>query len=200
MTRWTEEQLEQAQKRLARRPTGRVERPTIDSTGKVDASVRSNPMDTLPERFWRKVQKFDHGCWVWTASDNGFGYGLFKVGRNMRRVHKLVYEAIHGPVPSGLELDHLCRNRRCCNPAHLEAVTKSVNQKRGLAGLASSRRAAAITHCPSGHEYNEANSYYVKTNRGGRGRKCKQCNRERASRNKKLKKQQREVKIQQQAD
>lgn len=118
-------------------------------------------------------------CWEWTGHRNADGYGRTNVrnGDGTHRkvlVHRATYEALHGPIPPGLTIDHLCRNRACCNPAHLEAVTHRVNIMRGQ-GVAA--RNAAKTHCPHGHEYDEANT----SHRGGQ-RVCRTCNRDRVRR------------------
>ncbi len=75
----------------------------------------------------------DTGCWVWARAVNHYGYGVIRCPERGRTVpaHKWVYEMLHGPVPPGKELDHLCRNRACCNPAHLEPVIHAVNMQRG---------------------------------------------------------------------
>lgn len=85
----------------------------------------------LPERFWAKVRVDDAGCWSWQGCDNGVGYGQIRWHNKQRYAHRIAYEHLIGSVPPGLDLDHLCRNRGCCNPAHLEPVTRSVNLRRG---------------------------------------------------------------------
>ena len=96
----------------------------------------------LADRFWSKVQKQESGCWIWTGTrtrDGGYGQirlpGLYAplIGP-MRLAHRVAYELLVGPIPAGLVLDHLCRNRRCVNPAHLEPVTQRVNIQRGETG------------------------------------------------------------------
>jgi len=72
-------------------------------------------------------------CWVWTGVLSA-GYGQIWDKGRMRLVHRLMYELMVGPIPDGLVIDHLCRNPRCCNPAHIEPVTQKVNVKRGLHG------------------------------------------------------------------
>lgn len=88
----------------------------------------------------------DNGCWQWTGPVDQNGYGKF--GRNV--AHRRAYEELVGPVPEGLELDHLCHNRGCINPAHLEPVTRAENIRR--AGPATK------THCVRGHEFTTENT------------------------------------------
>lgn len=96
---------------------------------------------SLADRFWEKVEKTET-CWNWTASLNGNGYGQFALETwplVLRGAHRIAYLLVVGPIPEGLDLDHLCRNRRCVNPAHLEPVTRQVNLRRGT----NARRRAA---------------------------------------------------------
>jgi hypothetical protein len=107
------------------------------------------------------------GCWLWTGTKTGDGYGSVGFEAVTWRVHRLVYVNLVGPIPEGLQLDHLCRVRHCCNPEHLEAVTGQENQRRGLRNQKSS-----LTHCPQGHEYSPANTY-VAPRTGARA--CRTC-------------------------
>lgn len=73
-------------------------------------------------------------CWWWTGNLDGKGYGRVTIDKEQKRAHRWVWEHLVGPIPDGLEMDHLCRNILCVNPDHLEPVTKSENQVRGKAG------------------------------------------------------------------
>jgi hypothetical protein len=110
----------------------------------------------LPKRIkiWRQLSETNEkGCWLWTGAicrKTGYGHAGFK--GKVYTVHSLVFEHYHGTVPLGLELDHLCRIRRCWNPDHLEPVTHKVNCDRGL------HYWADRTHCERGHEYTSENT------------------------------------------
>lgn len=127
-------------------------------------------MCNVEERFWQKVDKGgDNGCWNWTGAITSSGYGNFAINRVATVAHRLSYKWIIGEVDGGLDLDHLCRNRRCVNPAHLEPVSRSINLLRGDTIPAEH---AKKTHCPQGHEYTQENTYvYAKTN----SRYCRIC-------------------------
>ena len=72
-----------------------------------------------------------NGCHIWIGAGAGKGYGVVCVKRVMKLAHRVAYERKHGPIPAGLEVDHLCRQRNCCNSDHLEAVTGTENRRRG---------------------------------------------------------------------
>jgi hypothetical protein len=132
---------------------------------------------TAEQRFWSKVRRGDV-CWNWTGAIGSGGYGNFYAGggRTERRTmgaHHYAYELLVGPVPEGKCLDHLCRNRRCVNPDHLEVVTRGENVLRGDGDLA---RAARASHCKHGHEFTPENTHI-----NAKGwRCCRTCWRRRA--------------------
>ena len=142
--------------------------PTI-----ITARFPSRPNRTVEERFWEKVEVSDEGCWNWLAH-TADGYGVFWEHKRLVKAHRFSYELHVGPIPNGLELDHLCRNRACVNPDHLEPVTHSVNVLRGIAPL----HRLSKTHCPHGHPYSGDNLYISPSNR----RYCRTCTRERMRR------------------
>jgi hypothetical protein len=115
----------------------------------------------LPPRFWAKVAIGD--CWEWTGAKSN-GYGVAWVDGHLQRPHRVVYEGLVAPVPAGMDLDHLCRNRSCVNPDHLEVVTRRENVRRG------SRHAQPKQACPQGHPYDDTNTYLY----DGR-RYCRAC-------------------------
>jgi hypothetical protein len=130
------------------------------------------------ERVWEKVEKSDHGCWIWLAAKTPLGYGV--IGRQDRRAnilaHRATYELVHGPIPVGLEIDHICRNPSCVNPSDLEPVTHAENMRRGKwLNQASSKK----THCPQGHPYSGDNLYFhINKSHPNGARHCRTCRRE----------------------
>lgn len=142
-------------------------------------------MRRLPEeRFWERVDKDgpvpEHRpklgrCWLWTGAPTARGgYGLIGAGgtRNQVRAHRFSYELLVGPIPAGLEIDHLCRVHLCVRPTHLEAVTHAENVRRGRMPDISRIRALSRTHCRHGHPFDEANT--GRNKRDG-SRYCRTC-------------------------
>lgn len=126
------------------------------------------------DRFWSKVSISESGCWEWTARRDSDGYGAIRAFRRglYFKAHRLAYQMVVGPIPAGLVIDHLCRNRGCVNPAHMEVVTIRENTLRGASNSAQNARK---TMCRNGHPFDERNTY-VGTNRGRPVRSCRQCN------------------------
>lgn len=115
------------------------------------------------------------GCWLWTGGRTSTGYGSMRVYGKPMKSHRFVFERLRGPVPEGLDLDHLCRVPLCVNPDHLEPVTRSTNTRRGVLAEVNRARRAVVQECPQGHPYDEENTY-----RSPRGdRQCRACRRER---------------------
>ena len=133
---------------------------------------------TLEERFWRKVDK--NGpipercpelgpCWVWIAALDKHGYGAFgPSGKRVVRAHRFAYALLVKPVPDELDLDHLCRNHACVNPAHLEPVPHRENCLRGTSPAAHHARKKT---CPEGHDYD----IIVVRENGRTTRRCSIC-------------------------
>jgi HNH endonuclease len=125
---------------------------------------------SVDERF-NSYTFYTGDCIVWTGATTSNGYGQFSLNtKKMIPAHRYTYERLHGPVTQGLELDHLCRNRACVNPGHLEMVTHKINTLRGYGPAGINARK---THCPKGHLYAGRN---IRT--GGNGRECRICHNE----------------------
>lgn len=127
---------------------------------------------SIEDRFWAKVEP-NGVCWEWAASRKPNGYGQFGMPgrRSPQLAHRVAYELLVGPIPEGLCLDHLCRNRGCVNVDHLEPVTQGENTRRGFGGWRRSQNQRAQTHCKHGHEFAPEN-----TRRDHDGhRECRAC-------------------------
>lgn len=134
--------------------------------------MRERPKRQTIDRFLGKVwiRKVDE-CWPWLAGISNDGYGKFFINGKQTGAHRAAYELWVGTIPEGLELDHLCRNRSCVNPNHLEPVTKRENTRRGFSPWVENARK---THCPKGHEYNQRNTYSL-PHKIDANRYCRMC-------------------------
>ena len=132
---------------------------------------------------FKRKSRLDHktGCWVWCGAKGPRGYGHFSFKGRQWRALRLAVIFDGREIPVGMEVDHICRNHSCVNPAHLEIVTHTVNVRRGLAGEVNGGRNRAKTHCPYGHPYEGENLIITKRKNGRQQRKCRECAR-RASR------------------
>jgi hypothetical protein len=128
-----------------------------------------SPRPAVPpeERFLPRVDQMGEGCWLWTGDLDGRGYGSFFDGERTRKAYRWGYEFFMGPIPEGMELDHLCRVPACVNPDHLEPVTHAENMRRSAP--------ATSAYCVHGHEFTPENTHV--NAKGHRG--CRACWRER---------------------
>jgi hypothetical protein len=141
-----------------------------NTVGKGGRRIRS-----LSQRIQAKYFVDPSGCWTWTGAKGATGYGVVTVNADVGAIvaHRAVYLLHRGPIPPGRELDHLCRNRSCVNPEHLEPVTHAENGRRGLKG----DLRPPVYECPAGHDY------AITGIMNGQGyRICRECKAERQRR------------------
>lgn len=128
--------------------------------------------EPVEPRIWTHVEPTGF-CWEWTGRVETTGYGKFSYRGAQVLAHRFVYELLVGPIPSGMQIDHLCHNRACVNPDHLEPVSARINQLRSMSPSGQNVRK---THCPKGHPYDEENTYVTPNG----GRQCRACRHARA--------------------
>ncbi len=133
-------------------------------------------MASIEERFWPKVQKTE-SCWLWTGGLSDTGYGSISMNGKIDNAHRVAWKLMRGPIPAGMQLDHLCRVRHCVNPDHLEIVTRRTNILRGLGQSAIYARRET---CGKGHPLKDPNLYHTKSRPNTRI--CKVCFLERRAR------------------
>lgn len=147
---------------------------------------RALELEAMATRFWAKVDLLtENGCYQWLAGANRGGYGVFLQRKPRRRgdtqlAHRVAWMLVYGAFPPGESIDHLCRNRRCENPSHMEPVSLAENARRAQkeSTLGRKKWAAARTHCKNGHPYNEDNLYHRIDPNGRSIRKCRVCHRQ----------------------
>lgn len=110
---------------------------------------------TIEERLWTRFRgDAETGCWNWAGAVSAGSYGSIYYQGRMQKAHRVAWMLWRGQIPNGMDLDHLCRNRLCINPAHLEPVTRSENLRRSPLMDRNSKR----THCKRGHEFTPENT------------------------------------------
>lgn len=151
----------------------------VDTAKRSDAGKpRPNRRTPVMQRILAKAEQGENGCWNFTGYLQPKGYGTIQIGRKNTTAHRAMYEAIYGELPDDLVVDHLCRNRACVNPMHLEPVSIRENNLRSPISKATVN--GQKTHCPRGHEYTPENTRLQKSRTGGVKplRSCKECRRE----------------------
>lgn len=126
---------------------------------------------SIVKRFTTKILP-NTSCWEWDGAILKNGYGQLKGVKKVEYAHRIAYALFYGPVPDGLVIDHLCRNRGCVNPLHLEAVS---NKENLLRGIGFSAKNAKKTHCPKGHELSGNNLLTCPSILKKGNRQCKAC-------------------------
>lgn len=139
--------------------------------------LNSNILIKDIERLANKFTISQNGCWEWIAYIDNNGYGRISINSKSRLAHRVMYMITNKKLNKSLEIDHLCKNRKCINPKHLEEVEAIENTKRGDAWLYNINK----THCRKGHQYDKDNTYIYSDGR----RACRKCDRLRPSRYKK---------------
>jgi hypothetical protein len=122
------------------------------------------------DKFAENVALDDDGCWIWLGPTVHNGYGRICVNSKPSMAHRWAYEHFVGPIPQGLQIDHLCRVRACCNPDHLEPVTPLENTRRGQGN-------GSKTHCNYGHPFDDSNTVWIKDGARKPCRACRECRR-----------------------
>lgn len=128
----------------------------------------------IPRKIWLRVDsRIETGCWLWTGYVRRDGYGVINRGGRIERVHRLMYATFIAPLDPDLVIDHRCRVRRCCNPAHLDQVTDRVNVVERASATSIAVQRLKQTHCVNGHEFTPENTF-TRPQRPGT-RECRAC-------------------------
>lgn len=130
---------------------------------------------TIPTRIQDKISQvlgpLDTPCWLWTGARQSRGYGCVLWEGRVQLVHRVLYTLVKGAIPPGFHADHLCQDKACVNPEHLEAVQPQENQARSDGSWLGGERNRTKTHCPHGHAYTGTNLYV----RPNGNRDCRAC-------------------------
>lgn len=126
-------------------------------------------IQNLPANMQNKVLHTEAGCWEWVGARSSSGYGTVWIGGVNYLPHRIAYELLVGPIPEGMQMDHLCRNKFCCNPSHVEPVTAKENMAR--------RPDVRKSHCKHGHELTVENLIVKRRGSGRVERNCRECER-----------------------
>lgn len=157
--------------------SNRVQPPCSSQNGRVKMRMErpntGNPLWDSCARIFIHSDVDSNGCWITEYKLKRDGYSRVKIKGKAALAHRVTYQVLVGPIPDGLTLDHLCRNRGCCNPYHLEPISLVENIMRGDGFGA---RNARKTHCNKGHEFTDENTRTYKN-----GRWCRTCVRERST-------------------
>ena len=145
---------------------------------------KTRRIEPLAERLLRLRYVTDSECWEWIGSITKNGYGVTNIGsrsngqkRTTAYIHRASYELYVGAIPEGRDLDHLCRNRKCFNPKHLEPVTRKENVLRGIGPKIFGALNGTKAHCKNGHPFTSDNTIY---RANGKWRRCKMCDQNRS--------------------
>lgn len=141
-------------------------------------ALKFNPIPKFNdhERFLAKINVVESGCWEWQGYTNKFGYGTMAITGKMYStkkyyVHRISYSIFKKEIDEGLDIDHICINKKCVNPEHLREVTRKINLTENISGKSAPFLRRAMTECKRGHLYIDG-SFYA---RKDRGRECKEC-------------------------
>jgi hypothetical protein len=146
-------------------------------TNRAQSQIAGQPNRFLPGHrpkkhpdYLEEDRGYDTPCWIWQGGHDRNGYSWVNRAEHRGCAHVMYYKRAHGPVPPGMELDHLCRVRNCVNPDHLEVLTRAENINRGYSPPAVNKRK---THCKHGHEFTPENTYWLPSRPGQRH--CRAC-------------------------
>ncbi len=141
----------------------------MNAETRIRPKIRKWRRQTAWERFQTKIRIAPNGCWIWFGEKEKHGYGRLTVGRVKVMAHRYAYQTLIGPLPQGLQCDHVvCQNPSCVNPYHLEPVTPKINTLRGNGVGGQNHRK---THCAHGHAYDLENTRICKDG----SRSCREC-------------------------